>query len=135
MERTERLPVDRDQLAPRRPIPVRLVVRRADPEALRVRPHEVRLVVLDEVHHALLEQLVRRVLREREHVLWRVHLLLVQPAALDADGVHQQRDELHRHLHLRWLRGTLSRRRSSLRCGGAHAVQGTLGFLEFGLEV
>ena len=116
---------------------MRLVVGRADARALRVRPDEMCPIMLDKVDHAgaLLEQLVQRVLGEREDVLRRILFLLVQPAALDADGVHQQRDELHRHLHLRWLRGTLSRRRSSPRCGGAHAVQRTLGFLEFGLEV
>ena len=87
--RTERLPINRHQLRARRPIPMRLVIRRAQPEALRIHAHDVRARVLDQVRHrALAEHLVRGVLREREDVLGRVLLLLVQPAALDADGVH-----------------------------------------------
>ena len=130
MERTERLPINSDQLAPRRPIPMRLVVRRANASTLRVHPYDMRPIVLDEIHHALLEQLVRRVLREREDVVRGVLPLLVQPAALDADGVDEQRHERHRHLHL-WgrLRG---RRREG--CRGwlrrAYAVQRAFGLLE-----
>ena len=130
MERTERLPVDSDQLAPRRPIPMRLVVRRPNPRTLGVYPDKMVLVMLNQIHHALLQKPVRRILAQRKHMLGRIHLLLVDPAALDADGVDEQRDERHRHLHL-WgrLRG-----RGRQGCRGwlrrAYAVQRAFGLLE-----
>ena len=136
-ERTERLPIDRNEVTSSRPVSMGLVVRGTDTSALGISPDEVRPVVLDQVHHtrALLEQLVQRVLREREDVLRRILLLLVQPAALDANSVHQQRDEVHGHLHFGRLRRAWGWRRGGLGRGGAHAIQGTLGFLELGLEV
>ena len=63
LSHTESLPIDSDQLRPRRPIPMRLIVRRADASTLRVHPYDMRPIVLDQIHHALLEQLFRRVLR------------------------------------------------------------------------
>ena len=138
MERTERLPVDRDQLAPRRPIPMRLVVCRANPGALGIDPNDMRAVVLDEVRHALLQNLVCRVLREREDVLRRVDLLLVDAAALDADSIDEQRDEVHGHFDL----GLVARPRRGrydgarlVRVGAATAVnKSLLGLRKLGLE-
>lgn len=97
---------------------MRFVVRRADPRTLGVCPNKMGLVVLDQVHHTLLKDLVRRVLRQREDMLGGVDLLLVQPTTLHADGVHQKRDKLKGHLHLRLLRTAGTRARAGTEQGG-----------------
>lgn len=145
---TERLPVDSHQLTASRPIPVRFVVRRADPRTLGIRPHKMGLVVLDQVHHTLLQDLVRRVLGQREDMLGCVDLLLVQPTTLHADRVHQKRDKLEGHLHLGLLGAAGARARAGTEQGGqgwpswigvrpaagVDAPKDFLGFGELGLE-
>ena len=61
---TERLPVDRYELASRRPKAVGLKVRRSDARTLGIDPDQVCPIVFDQVQHALLHDPVRRVLRQ-----------------------------------------------------------------------
>lgn len=61
--------------------------------------YEVRAGVFDQILDAGLDHLVRHRL-QGEHVLERVGLVLVDPAALDANGVHQERKEIFSGLNL-----------------------------------
>ena len=77
-----------------------LEIRRIEPQTIGVYPDNVGSIVLDEVHHALLENLVCHLLGEREDVLDGVALLLVEPTALHANSVHEQAGEFRRHFAL-----------------------------------
>jgi len=41
------LPINRHQLRPGSPIPVWLIIRRIEPQSLRIYPHDMRLIMLD----------------------------------------------------------------------------------------
>ena len=93
VRRTTGLPVNSDQLDPGTPIAMRLVIRGRDARALWVQSHEMCAIVLNKIMHAIaLDHLVGRVFREREHVLRCIVFLLVDSAAFNANGVHEQRN-------------------------------------------
>lgn len=78
-KRTTSLPINSDQLTPRTPIPMRLIIARTHPHPLRIHPNQMRPIMLNQIAHpaSLLEHLVRRVLREREDVFGRVLFFFV----------------------------------------------------------
>lgn len=82
-----------------------LVVRRGDPGALRVYPHEVRVVVGYQIANARPHEAVHGILGEREDMLGRVLNFGGDAVAFDADGVHQQRGESERHFGLGFVFG------------------------------
>lgn len=69
---------------------MRLVIRGIEPQALRINPNHMRPVMLDQIVHPLLQDLIRSGLREREQMLRRVLFLLVDPAAFDAYRVEEE---------------------------------------------
>ena len=56
-------------------------------------------IMLYEITHALLQNLVRHPLAQREHVLDGVMLFLVEPTALNANSVDGERSKRKGHLH------------------------------------
>ena len=67
---------------------MRLIIRRTNPRPLRIRPNQMRPIMLDQIHHhPLLQNLVHHTLAQRKHVFGGVHFLLVDSTAFDADGV------------------------------------------------
>lgn len=61
----------------------------------------MRLRILHQPRHIRVHQLLRLPLRQREDVLRRVVLDVLEPVAAHADGVHEERREVHGHLRLR----------------------------------
>lgn len=82
---------------------MRLVVTRGEPRSIRIDPHEVCPVVLDQIDHTLLHNLVRHTFGEREQVLGCVRLFLIEASAFDTNGVDEKSKELERHLYFRFL--------------------------------
>ena len=67
--RTHCLPIERNELSPCRPIAMRFIIRRTDPGSLRIRPDEMRPIMLDQIHHRLFQQPIGCILRKLKLVL------------------------------------------------------------------
>ena len=78
---------------------MRLVVGAPNPHTLRVDPDDMRAIMLDQIHHGLLQYPIRGVLRQRKDMFRRIDFFLVDTTAFDTDGIYEQRDQFERHLH------------------------------------
>lgn len=87
------MPIDSHKLRASSPIAMRVIVGRIEPQSLGIYPNDMCSIVLDQVRHALLENLVRRLLRERKDVFSGIMFLLIEPTAFHTDSVHEQRRE------------------------------------------
>lgn len=100
MRLTSVLPVDGNELSPRSPIPDWLIVSARHPRHRWIEPHKMRPIMFDDIGQARLKDLVGCLLGERDHVLRKVGLLLVEPTELDADGVNERHGKGGRELGL-----------------------------------
>jgi len=84
------LPVDCNKLRPSTPITMRFVIRRIESQTLWINSDQMCPVVLDQIMHALLQDLVRRGLREGKQMFRCVLFLLVDPTTFDTYCVDKE---------------------------------------------
>jgi len=100
---------------------MRLIIGRVHPQPLWIDPNHMSLGMPNQLPHARFQQLVRRVLRQREYMLGGVFLRLVDATAFDANGIDEEGGEGERHFDL------------GIRRFGAGSMVAT-GFLPFGFD-
>ena len=78
---------------------MRLIITRVKAGPIRVYADDMGTIMLYEITHALLQNLVRHPLAQREHVLDGVMLFLVESTALNANSVDDEGGERKGHPH------------------------------------
>ena len=76
---------------------MRFVIGRVEPQTLGINPNDMGPVMFDQMLHSMFQDLIRRPLAQREHMLGRVNLFLVDTATFYANGIYEEGNDMGRH--------------------------------------